>query len=31
MNEAFEKHIDKRIIEMRGRILNYRLKKEVEE
>ena len=29
MNEAFEKHRDKRISEMRVRIRNYRLKKRV--
>jgi hypothetical protein len=30
MNEAFEKHIDKRISEMNERIRNSRLKKKVE-
>jgi len=30
MNRAFEKHIDKRISEMRERIRNSRLKKKIE-
>ena len=30
MSQAFEKHMDKRISEMRERIRNYRLKKNVE-
>jgi len=30
MSEAFEKHMDKRISEMRERVRNYRSKKKVE-